>query len=882
MRASRAFRSGAWVVAGLQTVAIAAVLLGSSERAVGVRIRGRILSLCRASRPRDSEGFAMSRRRRFTRRVIGSADARLPGGRPAWPRVLTVALLALHSNVATAGEFEERAGALPQAAAAPFEDDPQRVLPLTSLDMRSFGEINAITGPRVLENIDGWEIVARTGGRPFLAFDQITVDGLPKTFLPSDFDIAMSGIPQAELDAHFAAGRGVNRLWFTHPAANGFPIMLAMTPDGFFNPSGAEAPLLMGAAFRSGFIGEPFDDVGDFLQHTDGLEIQSVDDDTLILVFDVHSEAGEGAIELELGWLVDGEKPLLRFRSAHVSRLAARLGFAGLNFLRGPTLFGLRNRPGTPEGGIDAFHDGRSVFLVDPAGLATADLLVPPPLAFSQGGPVVREDVARSIPVGSRLIADQPQDSGPYFSKFPDPPYDQRADLVLRLTGASAPVDLRRAQVAVDLDDPNPEANETANVFLAAEMTPAEAGLFSFELTVDARDFEEQFSRTRPQGVVFRSGRSGVGEQLYFLPLDGDLSPAGAAEPLTDGAITGPARPSVSADNRSVIFDADESRGGRRRRIHVLDLARATMRRVTIDPFGSSSECCASLSSDGTRFAMITNRFGTGPRLSLNVEDVGTGRGPGAGNSVRMPALDAKWGRLREEIAFVSGSELRILDLQTRDEPLVATRPGMRAPAFSPTGERLAYASDEGVHVVGRDGSCDTPILVGADHPTWPDESHLIIDRTQGAGTDLFLVEVPPAMGPGDCSPPPQNAPLRLTASGSDSQPAFVPESRRGLMQLVVAAMLAMICGASRMSAKVATSAVRPSRESISVSSWISAFAKLIPLASRGAASRSVFSRKSGCKEAARVEVHAPEDRANDTAELTQGSRKPRSGAMTS
>jgi hypothetical protein len=74
---------------------------------------------------------------------------------------------------------------------------------------------------------------------------------------------------------------------------------------------------------RGGFIGEPFgslDSAVDYVEHADGLDIAEIDNNTLLLVFDVHSEAGEGVAEMELRWEPLGEQPELHVRSAHIGR----------------------------------------------------------------------------------------------------------------------------------------------------------------------------------------------------------------------------------------------------------------------------------------------------------------------------------------------------------------------------------------------------------------------------------------------------------------------------------------------------------------------------------------------------------------------------------
>ena len=257
-----------------------------------------------------------------------------------------------------------------------------------------------------------------------------------------------------------------------------------MTPDGFFNVAGAQSPELQGAATRIGFVvGEPFGS-NDYLQHVDEVNITVINDHTLLIVYSIHSEAGEGVLELELGWDATNERPELRFRSAHATRSSLpqdvnELGFAGLNFMKGPTLSGLLSQFGTPEGGIETFHDGRTLFLVHANGSITRNLLISPILTDT----VARETIAENIIPGSKIVLDQPQNVANYFSKFPTPGYEERTDLILKLTASSVEqVGLKRAQKSVDLSDVNPEANETVNVFYATEMTKGQLYEFSYIL----------------------------------------------------------------------------------------------------------------------------------------------------------------------------------------------------------------------------------------------------------------------------------------------------------------------------------------------------------------------------------------------------------------
>jgi hypothetical protein len=652
-------------------------------------------------------------------------------------------------------EYETRKAQLPARAAQPFVDDPMRDVE-TDLDRRPFQQINALIGPKLIDNPEGWSVEARAGGRPFMNFDDIRLNGAPWEFDPDLFAPGGSGIPQSELDSHFAAGKTVNRLWFIHKASNGWPIVVVMTSDGFLNAGGALSPTLQGAAVRLGFVGEPFSEDDDYLQHVDAVNIVEIDADTLVVIYDVHSEAGEGILEVELQWIAATERPELHFRSAHVPRSDARLGFVGLNFMRGPTLSGLLSQYGAPEDGIEAFHDGRSVFLVHRSGAIMRDLLVPPVMTDT----VVREDIAADVAIGSKVVMDQPQYVERYFSKHPGVPYEHRADLILKLDNSTASsVSVRKAQIAVDLTDSNPEANETVNVFYAVDMDTGQLYEFSFTLEVAARDFEQLYG-SHQQGVVFTSDRSESSTRLYFLPLDDNLAPAGPAVPLTDRVIVDPRRLSSSADGRLVIFDADDYGVSTRQRVYTLDLSSAAVRRLTVDPFGASNDWGASLNAEGSHFAMITSRRGTTYRL--NVQEVSSGLGSGFGNDVAI-ASSADWCHTRNEIVFVQGTNLRILNVETEVVTDVVSCTGIHAPKLSPDCAKIAYVAPTGLFVVNRDGSGNTQVLLDGDYTAWVDETRWIVQRTVGGNTDLYRVDVDTSQA------------VRLTTDpGVDAEPTFV------------------------------------------------------------------------------------------------------------
>ncbi|MDH3601666.1 MAG: hypothetical protein OEU26_18815, partial [Candidatus Tectomicrobia bacterium] len=345
-----------------------------------------------------------------------------------------------------------------------------------------------------------------------------------------------SGIPQRELDDHYKMRKTVNRLWFVHRAGHAtdptFPVVVVITSDGFMNVGGAHLPLLQGAATRFGFIHDPFTP-SDYLQHIDHIDITVINDNILLVTFDIHSEAGEGVLQVELHWNEASQQPELHLRSAHVLRLnlptsTLNMGFAGFNFMRGPTLHGLHfdlhDTLDIRDGGIEAFHDGRTLFVDQPTGPVIRKLLTP---QVSTDPPVL-EDIATQVMMGTRLVLDQPQHIPAYFSRLPQHPhYEHRTDLILSIVQSSTePMRVRGAQIPADLQDSNPEAKETVNVYYAVDMTKDVLYDFEYTLTLAAQDFEEQYT-DRQLGFIFISDREEGHGKLFYRPLDQQYRPAG-------------------------------------------------------------------------------------------------------------------------------------------------------------------------------------------------------------------------------------------------------------------------------------------------------------------------------------------------------------------
>ncbi len=666
--------------------------------------------------------------------------------------LLLIGFLSSPTQGATLNEaYEARKANLLSLAMQSYLDDPLYNVE-TELDMQPFNEINNLGCPKILNNEDGWSIEARSGGRPFMNFDTAYINNVLWEFEPCN--VGSSQISQQLLDDHYKSGKRINRLWFTHQASTGYPVVVVLTSDGFINISGADEPLYMGAATRFGFIGEPFSSNEDFRQHIDEVDISVQDNDTLIVVYNIHSQVGEGVIELTLKWDREDEKPTLEFRSAHALRMIQEqqsrlLGFAGHNFMRGPTL---KAR--------EAFHDGRTAFIRFPNGEVAHDFLTPP-VSLEQ---VIRENLSEDIPVGTELIVDQPQNVVGYFSKFPLPGYEKRADLMLTLTESNTPsVMIRRAQVTVNLANNNPEANETINLFFAVSMTSNFVYEFAYTLNVSALNYEQIYFN-RSQGIAFISKRDNGVARLYFLPLDKDLLPLSPPYPLTDAVIIEPHRPSASTNGRYIIFDANQYPAGTQSRIYLFDRITGVIHQLTTDPFGSSEDWGASLNSNGAYFSAITTRNGT--LTQLIVAPTSTGQGSGFGNNIyNIRASSADWCKEQNEIVYEWATTINVVNVSTGSiTTLPNDSPFGQGPKFSSDCQQIIYGP--GIRIIDRMGKKQVISNEGLN-PVWIDDTHVIVEREENGNVDLYLVNVV------------TNEVTRLTFDAAyDGEPIFVPKLR--------------------------------------------------------------------------------------------------------
>lgn len=635
-----------------------------------------------------------------------------------------------------ADRFGEIRGELAARAASPWA--AQRCTTTeTSLDRRHYADLNGIGGWKILDRPDGWSVEARIGGRPFHCFERLAVDGTVVTPSAPDFTVTSAEIA-GQIEEHFATGKGINRLWFVHPTAHGeFPVTVVLTADGFLVVGGAAPPKLFGTTLRTGVIGEPFG-AWDYAQQLVGLDLESVDADRVIATYLVESEAAVAVVEMTVRWVRERDEPELAYRTAMLARSSGRLGFVGGNALRGPTLHGLLDVCGDPpsQGGIEAYHDVRTALVDAGEGAVLRELLVPPTSPHA----VHRARLSDALPRGGRVILDQTQhDPPPYFSRHPGVAYRERTDLVITLDDFSVgAVSVERAQIAPDLDSANPEANETVNVYLAAQIDRAEIAEFHFRVQVAAEDF----AGTTPlanEGIVAIASDAEQGARLVFVPLAADGS-AADPQPLTGPLVTSPRRPSVSSDGRWVAFDATLRGSSGRRGIYLLDRLTADVRRLTVDPGSATSfDRAASLDCSGRHFAYVSNRRGS--ETSAGVAEVVTGQGCGFGRTLGCA----------DHVAFTpDGHALaRTCDgavvLDAIDGSLIqvlSAHAGARSPEFSPDGRMLAFASDSGVWVHGLDSGRERRIAEWGDSPTWDDAEHLIVHRETDGEIDLHRIDV--------------------------------------------------------------------------------------------------------------------------------------------
>ncbi len=626
-------------------------------------------------------------------------------------------LLPFEQTNAITDAYLSRVNELPDRLSQEFVPDVNSTIE-TELDNQNFAELNKMDCNKVYDDVETWGVTLRTAGRPFSTFDSVVVNG-------RDFSgaepcvIGQAAISPSLLNDHYQAGKTTNRIWITHKSGDAdFPIVVVLTPDGFFNIGGAREPRLQGSAIRTGFIGEPF--INEIVQHSDEVDIQPQEDGSLHILFNVHSEIGEGVALVVLTWDSETQSPLLDFSFSRIYRgeETQTAGFVGLNFMKGETLNG--KRADGSEGPIEAFHDGLLGFVTMPDGQFERDWFTPP-LTTTQ----VVTNAIEAVPVGSTLILDQLQVDGGYYSFFPDPSYGERADLIVVLeTDSGENRRVSRYQKSVDLSSLNPEADETVNFFLEASYDAELIHESQFRILTDAKDFADLYAK-RDHGLAFVT-ETEFGDRIDFLPLNEDGTKKSASMPLSGQVLVDIHNLDASLNGKFLLFDANDYKRGILNRIYQLNLTNGTIMRRTVDPFSQSSfDTAIGYGPDDNEFAMLTNRSGD---LQLNIETVSTGLGSGFGNQAII-ALAADWCTTTNEIFVRQGASLKSYDPVSQD---VQTYEGAgqiftNYLEVSPSCNQVLFrgAASWKIYSIDSDSIRDAPALIGAE-PVWFDEQTLI------------------------------------------------------------------------------------------------------------------------------------------------------------
>jgi len=328
-------------------------------------------------------------------------------------------------------------------------------------------------------------------------------------------------------------------------------------------------------------------------------------------------------------------------------------------------------------------------------------------------------------------------------------------------------VRIRRAQIEVNKFGPNPEADETANLWFSSEMLQGQLVEFRYVALVDAQDYPS-LNRQESTGIVYVGDDGGI-SRLFFLPCCNPSS-GSTPQPLTDGFIANPKFPSASVGGCLVAFEAAPTLGSDGRRIFSLDLLNGAIKRLTVDqgPNQSSNDFHPVFNLDGSRFAMITTRSGS--NTSLNVEDSFIGLSGGQGTVVvsgttGVGASDADWSHGRNEIAFTDlFGRISTVDPVSKIIKVVGSG---NNPRFSPGGEKIGYLSANSLFVMDRDGGNNHSIPNAGGVPaqgdlTWVDDHTIAMPRTVGGNTNIYLIDTN------------TSASVKLTVGSTDTNPTFV------------------------------------------------------------------------------------------------------------
>ena len=165
--------------------------------------------------------------------------------------IASIFLLSHHTPSAIAShpsDYETRKAQVLTDATQAFVDDPMRNVE-TALDMQPFDQINKLNCSKPIDNPNGWSVEMRTGGRPFLNFDTIEINGM--VWIPEPCIQGSSNISPSIIDNHYDDGKTVNRMWSILVYLKGVEFPLLLTKQVFINKDGSTGTLYLVASDTS-------------------------------------------------------------------------------------------------------------------------------------------------------------------------------------------------------------------------------------------------------------------------------------------------------------------------------------------------------------------------------------------------------------------------------------------------------------------------------------------------------------------------------------------------------------------------------------------------------------------------------------------------------